>query len=126
MNAATGLFNLVRTIFGSVGIALAATYLERATITARAVLAENLTITSPKTSIWLEKVISGLTSQGIPESVAHQKALALLERLLTQQAAVIGYNYVFMLGVFLFAACIPLVFLFRSPKGGKEIRSLME
>jgi len=126
MNAATGLFNLVRTIFGSVGIALSATYLERATITARAVLAENLTITSEKTVIWIEKATSELIAQGIPSSTAHQKALALLDGLLTQQAAVIGYNHVFMFGVFLFAACIPLIFLFRSSKEGKEIRSLME
>lgn len=48
MNAATGLFNLVRTIFGSVGIALAATYLERATIAARVSLVDNLTLTSEK------------------------------------------------------------------------------
>lgn len=126
MNAATGLFNLVRTIFGSVGIALAATYLERATIAARVSLVDNLTLTSEKTSMWLKQVTSGFVAKGIPASMAHQKALALLDALLNQQAVIIGYNYVFMLAAVLFVICIPLVWLFPKLKGNKQGGSLIE
>ena len=105
---------------------MAATYLERATIAARVSLVDNLTLTSEKTSMWLKQVTSGFVAKGIPASMAHQKALALLDALLNQQAVIIGYNYVFMLAAVLFVICIPLVWLFPKLKGNKQGGSLIE
>ncbi len=114
MTAATGLYNLVRTVFGSVGLALSATMLNRASVAARVSLVSGLTPVSDNTSSWLQNVTSGLAAGGVEKGEAASKALAMLDGLVNRQAAVIGYNHVFIMVGFLFIACLPLVVLLRS------------
>ncbi len=114
MTAASGLYNLVRTIFGSVGIALAATFLNRGSAVARVALLRGLTPVSENTSAWLQGVTSGLAGRGLEPGEAAQRALAMLDGLVNRQAAVIGYNHVFLLVGFLFIACFPLVVFLRG------------
>jgi DHA2 family multidrug resistance protein len=120
MTAATGLYNLVRIIFGSVGIAAAATLLNRYTVTARVGLVRNITAVSDTASSWLEGVKSSLVASGMDPVSAGTRALALLDAALNRQAAVMAYNRVFLDVALLFAACLPLVFLLR---GGRPLEA---
>lgn len=116
MTAAAGLYNLVRTVFGSVGIAVAATLLNRYTVTARVGLVRNLTAVSNTASSWLEGVTSGLVAAGMDPVSAGSRALAMLDATVNAQAAVVAYNRVFLDVTLLFAACLPMVFLLHGPK----------
>lgn len=119
MTAATGLYNLIRTIFGSVGLALSATMLNRASVAARSSLVSGLTPVSDNTSAWLGGMASGLVAGGVETNEATSRALAMLDGMVNRQASVIGYNHVFMLVGLLFAASLPLVILLRSGSPGR-------
>lgn len=128
MTAASGLYNLVRTVFGSVGIALSATFLTRSSVAARVSLLRDLTPVNDAASAWLESVASGLGAKGLEAGEAASRALGFLDALVNQQAAVIAFNRVFMMVGFLFVACLPLVILMGDgkPAAGGERPALGE
>lgn len=117
MTQATGLYNVVRQVFGSVGIAAAATELTRSMQRNHAVLGEHLTQYDPATRTFLGRATAGLMQRGMDAGSAHARALKLLDLSVLRQAAVIAYNHVFALVTVLFAISVPLVFLLRGPKG---------
>jgi DHA2 family multidrug resistance protein len=123
MTAATGLYNVVRQVFGSVGIAVAATVLTRGEQIYRAGLVKNLSVFNPNMRNWLETV-TGATSGAGP--VSRQLALKILEGRLARQAAMLAYNHVFLLVTALFVLSIPLVFLLRGYSTPKEKVLIMD
>jgi MFS transporter, DHA2 family, multidrug resistance protein len=122
MTAATGIYNVVRQVFGSVGIAIAATVLTRGEQTYRAGLVKNLSVFNPVMS---DRLRSMAVSAGGGSSLytQHRMALKLLDGELMRQAGMLAYNYVFLLVTVLFVLSIPLVFLLRgySTPGGKDM-----
>jgi DHA2 family multidrug resistance protein len=123
MTAATGLYNVVRQVFGSVGIAVAATVLTRGEQTYRAGLVRNLTVFNPNMTDRLGTITAAMADGGAGPGTSHQMALRLLDGQLMRQAGMMAYNHVFLLVTALFAASIPLVFLLRgySPSAEKDL-----
>ncbi|HEX3867282.1 MAG TPA: DHA2 family efflux MFS transporter permease subunit, partial [Gemmatimonadaceae bacterium] len=113
MTAATGLYNVVRQVMGSVGIALAATILSTSTTRYHAVLSEDAGA-SPVASQMINGFTSGMVAKGSDWFTAHQRALGLIQGAIERQAAVLAYNHVFVLVSALFAFGLPLVLLLRS------------
>jgi DHA2 family multidrug resistance protein len=97
-NEGTALFSLIRNLGSSIGISAVETFLTRGTQTMHARLAEQVTpyghALSPHAS----------TPQG----------LAMLNHMVTEQAAMIAYNNDFMLMMILTLCAVPLVMLLRS------------
>jgi DHA2 family multidrug resistance protein len=124
MTAATGLYSVVRQVFGSVGIAVAATILIRGEQTYRAGLVQNLTIFNPKMTNWLD-TMTGVAAHSGTNTSSHQLALKLLDGQLMRQAGMLAYNHVFLLVTAVFVLCIPLIFLLRgySTPGNTELIS---
>jgi DHA2 family multidrug resistance protein len=115
MTAATGLYNVVRQVMGSVGIAIAATELSTSTTRYRAILVEDAG-RSALAQQWLAGVTAALRSKGADVLTAQAQALALLDGRVRRQAAVLAYNHVFVLVAALF------VLLRRgTPSGDVEI-----
>jgi DHA2 family multidrug resistance protein len=114
MTAATGLYNVVRQVCGSIGIAAAATFVTRSTTAYHAVLGSQLTALDPATSQWLAGATAAMSRAGADAVTAHQRALMMLDGLLTRQAAVLAYNRAFWIVTLVFAAGLPLVWLLRS------------
>jgi DHA2 family multidrug resistance protein len=123
MTAATGLYNVVRQVFGSVGIAVAATILTRGEQTYRAGLVKNLTVFNPNMTKRLGTITAAMTGGGSGPDTARQMALRLLDGQLVRQAGMLAYNHVFLLVTALFTVSIPLVFLLKgySPSAEKEL-----
>jgi DHA2 family multidrug resistance protein len=123
MTAATGLYNVVRQVFGSVGIAVAATVLTRGEQTYRVGLVKNLTVFNPVVTHWLTTMTGATAAGGIGPHASHQAALMLLDGQLMRQAGMLSYNHVFLLVTALFVLSIPLVFLLRgySAPQGEEV-----
>jgi DHA2 family multidrug resistance protein len=120
MTAATGLYNVVRQVMGSVGIAIAATELTSSTVRYHAILSENAGASGNARQM-VSRVTAGMMSKGSDAFTAKQQALQIIDGLIGRQAAVLAYNHVFVLVSSLFFIGFPLVFLLRRGTPGGEV-----
>jgi len=111
---ATGLYNVVRQVMGSIGIALAATLLTQSEAINHASLVERAS--GPVAQRWIANTAAGLQHLGATAADAHLHALALLEYLVSRQATVLAYNHIFQLVAIMFAVVTPLLLLI--PRSG--------
>jgi DHA2 family multidrug resistance protein len=116
----TGLFNLARTIGGSAGIAFLSTLLDRRMAFHRAILVEHVNLYSPATIMRLRSLEAGFLAKGSSPPVARQQALAVVDRIVQGQAAVLSYGDAFYLIAIFFVCALPLLLLFQK---GKSIPS---
>jgi DHA2 family multidrug resistance protein len=116
MTNATALYNLVRQLGGSFGIAIIATMLESRQRFVAAVLSEKLNLYNPAFLQTHSAIASGLAAQGVAPSETGQKALAVVNGLVQQQAAVMSYEHAFFVIGLLFVIALPLIFLLSSRK----------
>ncbi len=117
MGYATSLFNLMRNIGGSVGIAVTGTILQRQRQTVATRLGENVSVYDPVTQSMFDQIRGGLVAAGTDAVTATQRAYAVLHGLLLQQASMVSFVMLFRLLGVIFLAMIPLVIIMRRPKG---------
>jgi MFS transporter, DHA2 family, multidrug resistance protein len=115
---ASGIFNLVRNIGGSVGISIAQTLIVR-----RAALHQNQIINSvPRTSYWLEQRLSSLSGylgHYIPKANAMGGASSQLYSQLLDQSRLWAFVDVFRWTAVLAFLAVGVVWLFRKVKPGR-------
>src|SRR5208337_1646677 len=116
MTAASGLYNVIRQVFASIGIALAATLLTRGEIRYRAILTEHVTSYSDATTDALRQLLSYLFFRGANASGTDMEAFGLLEGMVGRQAAMLAYNHVFFLIALVFLLLVPLALLIKDPQ----------
>jgi len=121
ITAASGLYNVIRQVCGSVGVAAAATMVSRGTVRYRSVLAEHVTLGDVRTQAWLHAATSAMVRAGADSSTAAQRAFKLLDVYVTRQASVLAYNHVYQIIALAFTLCWPLVLLLRRPRGHVEV-----
>jgi DHA2 family multidrug resistance protein len=114
ITAASGLYNVVRTVFGSIGIAIAASQLSSTAAASHAVLAERAGMANPTAVNWIAQATAGMMRTGVDPYTARLRALRLLDATITRQSVVLALNYVFVLIAILFFIALPLVLLLRS------------
>jgi DHA2 family multidrug resistance protein len=112
MGNATGIYNLMRNIGGSIGIASITTMLVRGSQVHQNYLAADAA-GSPVSSALLQGLQEKLFMQGADPVTAHLKALGAIYRSVEQQAILLAYADNFRLMAFLALLCIPLVLLFQ-------------
>ncbi len=121
MSDATGLYNVVRRVFGSAGVALAATELDNGGIRYHAELARHITQGRGVVSGFLGQAVQRFQALGSGTHEAYQKAYRLLDGLVIQQATMLSFNHIFFLMAVVFAAAVPLIFFLHSgPRSGSE------
>ena len=113
----TGLFNLMRQLGGSVGIALSATLLQRFTAMHKADLAANVTLYAEATRERLATITSALIGRGELPAVAQTKAVGFLNGIVTQQALMLSFEQLFLLFGSCFVLSLPLLLLMHTNKG---------
>lgn len=114
VTAATGLYNVSRQVFGSVGIAVAATQLTAGVTTYHAILAERAGQANSTAVGWLSQTTAAMMARtGADFATARMQALKLLDLMVTREATVLSYNRVFVLVSMLFIFALPLVFLLK-------------
>jgi MFS transporter, DHA2 family, multidrug resistance protein len=114
MTEASGLYNVVRQVFGSVGIALAATVITGRTTAYHEALARNITPYRDIAMGWVRTVAGAFSARGADPTTAREGALHLLDRAVTQQASIMAYNHAFVLVAGVFVVCIPMAFLLHG------------
>ena len=115
ITAASGLYNVVRTVFGSIGIAVAASQLASTAAANHAVLVERAGMANPVAMSWLAQATAGMIARtGADAYTARTRALQLLDYTITRQSVVLALNHVFVLIAILFVLALPLVLLLRA------------
>src|SRR5207249_3721433 len=114
----TGLFNLMRQLGGSVGIALSATLVQRFTAIHRADLAANITLYAEATRERLGAITQAFISRGDVPALAQTKAIGFLNGIVTTQARVLSFEQLFLLFGMVFVLSLPLLLLMHKSKGG--------
>jgi DHA2 family multidrug resistance protein len=113
---ASGVYNLMRNIGGSVGIASVTTLLVRGAQTHQNYLAANAGASTPLSLGYLQGLQSRLILQGADAVTAQHTALGALYRNVQQQSSLLAYTDNFRLMAALSFLCIPLAFLFQKAK----------
>jgi DHA2 family multidrug resistance protein len=114
MGNATGLFNMLRNIGGSIGIAMATTALIRRAAFHQTEIGAHITASSPALQQQAAH-IGGYLAHRLGPMAARPGALGLLYGMLEQQAALKAYVDVFRWTALLAFFCAVAVWLFKKP-----------
>jgi MFS transporter, DHA2 family, multidrug resistance protein len=117
MGYATSLFNLLRNIGGSIGIAVTGTMLQRQRQSIGSTLGENVNIYDPVTQSTFAQIKAGLMAAGNDVVTATDRAYAVMHGMLIQQASMVSFVLIFRLLGIIFIVMMPLVLLMKRPKG---------
>ncbi len=110
----TGMFNLMRQLGGSLGIAVMATLLARFISVEKSVLVEHVGANDPETLSRLSLIARGLVSRGINPMIAQQQALAILDRQVTVQSSMLAFSRIYLYSGLVLLCGLPLLLLFRT------------
>ena len=113
---AAGIYNLIRNIGGSIGIAALTAFLVRGSQTHQDYLGAHLTAGSPTVSNLIAALSARFAALGADPVTAHREALGAVYSSLQQQAAVLAYADDFRRLGYLSLLCIPLVLLLKRPR----------
>ncbi len=109
----TSLFNLLRQLGGSVGIAVMATALQHFTKEKKAGLAEHVTSVGADAAARVAGLSQAMVARGMPTGQARQAALAILDRQVTAQASVLAFSRVYEVSAMLLVGALPLLLLWK-------------
>jgi DHA2 family multidrug resistance protein len=119
MGNATSLFNLMRNVGGSVGIALTGTMLSRTTQAYVNILGTNVDAYSSTTTNAFEAARAGFLAAGADAVTATQRAYAALFGMVQQQASMVSFVLLFRLLGGIFLVLVPLILVMRRPGAGR-------
>jgi DHA2 family multidrug resistance protein len=95
--SASGLFNMMRNLGGSVGIAALSTLLTRREQFHSQRVGEAVSLYSPQTQQRIDQLTQFFTSRGTDPSTAHNQALKAIANTIQREAYVMAYNDCFTL-----------------------------
>jgi DHA2 family multidrug resistance protein len=110
----TGLFNLMRQLGGSLGIAVIATMLGRFTKAKKAMLGEHLTVTGSDALARLDGITHALIAKGTNAVLAKQQALMVMDRMVSAQASVLAFSRLYLISGLALVIVLPLMLFWRS------------
>jgi MFS transporter, DHA2 family, multidrug resistance protein len=123
---AAGIYNLVRNIGGSVGIATATTLLERRSQVHQNYLGASISPSDPMLNGAISGLQAHLHTAGADPANAAMKALATVYQSLIQQASLMAYVDAFKLLGYLSMICVPIILLFQRVRRERGSRVTME
>jgi DHA2 family multidrug resistance protein len=123
MGNATSIFNLMRNLGGSVGIAAIATMLSRNAQAQYNVLGSHVSAFDASTRSLFEQIRGGFMARGLDLTTASRATYAALSGMVSQQAVMVAFVQLFRVLALVFAVVIPLVFIMRKPKGSQPAAS---
>jgi DHA2 family multidrug resistance protein len=117
MGNATSLFNLMRNIGGSIGIAATGTMLARDSQRTISMLGANVTPYSPASRAIFERMRAAFMAAGADSTTATSRATAAMFGAVQRQAAMVSFVGIFQLLGVLFLVLVPLILLMKRPSG---------
>ncbi|GAB4337116.1 MAG: MDR family MFS transporter [Candidatus Abyssubacteria bacterium] len=119
MGNATGIFNLLRNLGGSFGIAFSATMLSRHAQINQNYLVEHLTPTGLGFQQALQSLRVRLPELGVNPALLDETALGTIYREVQRQALMLSFNDSFMYLFLIFFLVVPFLFILRKAYGGE-------
>ena len=126
MGNATSIFNLMRNIGGSVGIALMTTFLARRSQVHQNHLVANVTAGSPQTARLLQGLCADFVAHGIDRVTASRKALGAIYGMVQQHAAMLAFVEAFWVMGVVFLLMLPFLPLLQYSKRVRPPRVVRE
>jgi DHA2 family multidrug resistance protein len=117
MGNATSLFNLMRNIGGSFGIALIQTFAVRQRQVHTTILVEHVSPYDESTRLMLDKLTAAFMAAGADAATAAERARAAVWGMVQKQAAVLSFLDSFHVLGLVFLIIVPLAFVMRRPRG---------
>jgi len=117
MGNATAIFNLLRNLGGSFGVAFVTTMLARRAQFHQVHLVEHLTPFDRNFQIALPQLSPLIQSKGFIPSLSEQGSLSMIYGQLIKQASMLSFNDVFYLLSLMMVLILPFVLLMRKRKG---------
>ena len=118
MGNATSLFNLMRNIGGSIGIAATSTMLSRQQQATAAMLRADVTPYNPVSQAVFQQMRGAFMAGGSDATTATSRAYAVLNGMVQRQAAMVSFVGLFQLLAVLFFLMLPLILIMKRPKAG--------
>jgi DHA2 family multidrug resistance protein len=110
--SASAIFNMVRNLGGSIGIAMLSTLVTRREQFHSVRIGETVTALSPAVIARISSLKSMLLGKGLDPTTAHNTALTILNGEVQTQSFIMAYSESFLVvGVILLASCGALIFL---------------
>jgi len=116
MGNATGVYNLLRNIGGSVGIAMTATFLARFAQSFQTNLVSHVNPYNPIFQSKLWQLKQAAMAKGMDAVTSQNAAMEVIYLSVRRQAGILTYDYIFWLIGLSFLATIPFLLLLRKPR----------
>ena len=116
MGNATSIFNLMRNLGGSCGIAAATTYLFRREQFHTLQLGAHVTAAAPRTEDYLRGLQGAMVAHGSDPNTALHQAYAAIWGMVLRQASMLSFVDTFRAMGVVFLLVIPLLFVMKRPK----------
>jgi len=117
MGNATSMFNLMRNLGGSIGIASATTFLFRRQQLHTHLIGAAVTQFNPQTQVYLKGLQSTMQSHGTDPTTALQRAYGSIWGMVQRQASMAAFVDTFRAMSLVFLLMLPLLLVMRRPKG---------
>jgi len=117
MGNATSLFNLMRNIGGSIGIAVTGTMLARQQQVHVNVLGSHVDPYNPATRAMLDSLRNAFMARGADVHTATERAYGAVFGMVQRQASIVTFVEIFRMLGFIFLLLIPLTLLMKRPSG---------
>ena len=116
MGNATSLFNLMRNLGASIGIASVTTVVARHTQMHSSDLAAHVTNYTPAATTMLRAAQNGMMSRGVDAATAARQSQGILFGMVQTHAAMLAYIDAFFLLAVMFISSLPLILIMKRPK----------
>jgi MFS transporter, DHA2 family, multidrug resistance protein len=116
MGNATSMFNLMRNIGGSVGIAAGTTFLFRRQQFHIHQLGANVTAFNPQVRTWVAGIQSNMMAHGSDPNTAMHQSYGAIWGMVQRQASMLAFLDTFRTLAIVFLLVLPLLFLMKRPK----------
>jgi DHA2 family multidrug resistance protein len=126
LTAAVGLYNVLRQIMGSVGIAIAATLLSNGETLYRSVLITHVTPYSPISRQWINSMMQVFEHHGMNALSAQKAAMMSISNEVDLQAQMLSFNHIFILMAIIFLLSIPLMMTIQNKRTKSEVTPGLE
>jgi DHA2 family multidrug resistance protein len=121
---ASGLFNLHRTVGGTMGVALTATPMDYREDVHTLILSQRQALYPLGTEVATDSIRSVLVQDGDRDGVLAQKTAAVLRQLLAEEASLAGYHDVFFMFAALALCSLLPVLLMRGSKPDLPVKAV--
>jgi len=116
--SASGLFNMMRNLGGSIGIAILSTVLTRREQFHSNRIGEAVSVFDPETQQRIEQLTQGFISKGVDPTTAHNQAIATIDAIVRREAFVMAFNDGFyFVGIALLVSGLTLLFCKKVQPG---------